>query len=230
MSYHEPSGYSRYPQQAGYPVQGVGEPGHRQPDHRSGAYSQGYRQPPGGQQHDAAPLWRRLVARLVDVAVAVPLSFAFCVPVAIVFLPIYLPLKRDGAAYDATLTVGAWTCIFLAFVAIEWLLLVRRDGQTLGKGLMGLRVVRDDKRAEVLPWGSAFVRMLVLLGLNYSPALLVAWPVNLVVVLCNRRRKALHDFAAGTRVVRASKRAVNLKADFMMAMPVPTRVSLDKRV
>ena len=186
-------------------------------------------QPSSGQDRPA-PLWRRVVARLIDVAVAVPLSFVFVLPVAVVMFPIYIWLERGGSAWEATLDIGAWACIFLAFVAIEWLLLVRRDGQTLGKGLMGLRVIRDDKRAEVLPWGSGFLRMLVLIGLNYSPAAVIAWPANLLVAVCNPRRKMLHDFAAGTRVVVAPKRPVDLKADFMMAMPTPTKVSLQKRM
>ena len=95
---------------------------------------------------------------------------------------------------------------------------------------MGLRVIRADKRAEILPWGSGFLWMLVLIGLNYSPTAVVAWPVNLLVAACNPRRKMLHDLAAGTQVVVVPKRAVDLKADFMMAMPTSAKVSLQKNM
>ncbi len=70
---------------------------------------------------------------------------------------------------------------------------------------MGLRVIREDKRAAMLPRASAFTRMILMLLPTYT---LLIIPVNAIVAACDDKRRALHDRAAGTSVVRAPKRGL----------------------
>lgn len=124
-----------------------------------------------------APFWRRLLARLIDFAIAVPITFVAIVPVFVVMLPVLLLAEGDAAT-----SVGAFTCFLIAYALIEYFLLRRRSGQTLGKGLLGLRVVPAgvaDQAADRLavPYAvtkggrtsaisglSALIRMLVVTG------------------------------------------------------------------
>ncbi len=109
-----------------------------------------------------APFGRRLAARLLDLLFALPLTFVMLIPVTIVMLPVLLALDEDSAAYDIAIAIGASAAYFLAYVALEWFLLVGREGQTLGKGLLGLRAVSSSDRP--LHLGPALVRLVVLLA------------------------------------------------------------------
>ena len=174
--------------------------------------------------------WRRIAARLIDLLFATLLAFVLVIPVTLAFLPVAFVLDATGHT-DAWGTFGAGVCLFLAFVCMEWLLLVRRQGQTLGKGLMGLRVVRNDNSALSLRSWPAVLRLAILAALVFTQLSVVGWFANLIVVLVDRPRgRAIHDFAASSRVVRAPKRSVNLRADLRMALPVPQAagVSLTK--
>lgn len=196
-----------------------------------------------------APFWRRLVARSLDLLVCVPLTFIAIVPVALVMLPLMLLGSEDAVS-----SLGAFACFLIAYVLVEYFLLRRRSGQTLGKGLLGLRVIDagDTDGSHPITARSALLRMLVLIGplmvalagfyLTYDSAtgtstsaavdaLLWVWVAVLgictVTALMDRRsRRGLHDTVSGTRVVRAQRRGVDLRKD--LAMLVPGRVSLEK--
>lgn len=85
-----------------------------------------------------APLWRRAAARVIDLGVCVPLTFA-CLLVVFPVTAILIPFMSD----DAWSSLAAFLCYFSAFALVEYFLLRRRSGQTLGKGLMGLRVIPE---------------------------------------------------------------------------------------
>ncbi len=80
-----------------------------------------------------------------------------------------------------------------------------RNGQTLGKQLLGLRVVRLDG-APITP-STAALREIVwrnlLLGLGGALTLLVVVLLDYLWPLWDGRAQTLHDKGAGTRVVRA---------------------------
>lgn len=189
-----------------------------------------------------APFGRRLAARVLDLLFALPLTFLMAVPVVIVFIPALIVIDEGTRAYDAMITIAASLAYFIAYVALEWFLLIRRNGQTLGKGLMGLRVVSTDE--QPLRLGSAFLRLFVLLlpfplfsmaGSDDTSAFwntvavigFFALVMSLVLAVLRRNhRKALHDMAAHSRVVVAPKRGINLRMD--LPMMVPRRVSLEK--
>jgi uncharacterized RDD family membrane protein YckC len=190
---------------------------------------------------ESAPFWRRLLARLLDLAFALILTFVLVIPVAILMLPFVPLVDRDLWAGFA-----AATCYFLAYVALESFLLVRRRGQTLGKGLMGLRVISSRQGAADVTLPAALSRLVVLFlpfvlgslaGRDPDSTIMgalgnlgfVALIVSLVLAaLAWSYRRALHDYASGTRVVAAPKRKVVLRDD--LRMMVPGRVDLTKRL
>lgn len=192
-----------------------------------------------------APFGRRLAARILDLLFALALTFVMVIPVAIVLLPLSFAVEEDSSAYDALVATAASLAYFLAYVALEWFLLVRRDGQTLGKGLMGLRVVSTGEGP--LRLGSAFARLAILLmpfvlfsvagsddgGNNVWDFLaylgLFTIVASLVLAALRRNhRRTVHDLATSSRVVTAPKRGINLRKD--LPMMVPRKVSFEKRL
>jgi uncharacterized RDD family membrane protein YckC len=89
-----------------------------------------------------------------------------------------------------------------------------RDGQTPGKRLLGIRVVRDG--GYPLGPGRAILRNL-LRPLDFLP---VFFGVGLVVALVTSRAQRLGDLAAGTLVVR--ERAGEVAATLFQPLPAPT--------
>ena len=81
------------------------------------------------------------------------------------------------------------------FILLEWLW----QGQTIGKRLFGLRVIRDDGAP------AGFIAVLIrnlLRVIDFLPAL---YGVGLVSVIVTSRSQRLGDIAAGTYVVRAPR-------------------------
>lgn len=190
-----------------------------------------------------APFFRRLAARLIDLAFALVLTFVIAAPVSIFY-----------ALTAGLLGQGMWLgllvafCYFLAYVGLEVYLLVRRDGQTLGKGLMGLRVVPADTESELhtpLVVGHAVVRMLLiflpfvfasaaggapgngLLDALASIGFLTLLASLVLAAVPTRRKQTLHDLLGRTRVVRAPKRRIEWQQD--VRMMVPGRIDMTKR-
>ena len=82
------------------------------------------------------------------------------------------------------------------------------DGQTLGKQITGCRVVRTS--GEKMSFGWATLREVVIKWLGFNVignALTAGFPIAMALdnlwPLWDEENRALHDFAAGTRVVRA---------------------------
>lgn len=136
-----------------------------------------------------APMWRRVVAQVIDqlivllpvVAVAVGLGVrdvdditdhAFAINVAVI---------ATAFAYEF-LMIGAW-------------------GRTLGKFALGTRVVRIDTGGQVL-WYSSAIRALVPLAAGVIPG--IGQILSLLVYVrafLDPRNQGWHDRAAGTIVV-----------------------------
>ena len=76
-------------------------------------------------------------------------------------------------------------------------LLLANGGQTLGKMLLGLRVVRADRAP--LTQRDALVRSAVIDVMGFVP---LGWPIAAIVLEKHRLRQGPHDRAAGTLVVR----------------------------
>lgn len=82
------------------------------------------------------------------------------------------------------------------FIAFEWLW----NGQTPGKKLLKLRVIRDDGRPLTL-W-EAIARNLLRIGDAVPGFILPVYSVGLIVIFLNSRDQRLGDIFAGTVVIR----------------------------
>ena len=121
--------------------------------------------------------------------------------------------SREGDS-DAGLAafVGAilLTLLVIAVIALLYapLLMMRKgpnNGQTWGKQVVGIRVVRDS--GEPYTFGSAALREVVLknlaVGIASSIIPLIPWFLNFFWPLWDDQNRALHDMAASSHVVRA---------------------------
>ena len=154
----------------------------------------------GSEQSLAAGIPRRLLATAIDFVV-VPLASL-------------LVMLVSGAMEHAEAYVGnqPWIRAFLLGVAgyllvNDWLLHVR--GQTWGKLIMGIKIVAADT-GEIAAWWrlicirALFFPMLYLPILYGLVGLLALLPVVDQAVGLRGDRRCLHDWLAGTRVVRRS--------------------------
>jgi uncharacterized RDD family membrane protein YckC len=171
--------------------------------------------PPGGWQQPIArpesgwagkPLasWgSRLGAYLVDFLVVI-------VPVVILAVVIF------GGAAGADSSVWAWigasilyallfAAVFLLYAPLLMMREGERNGQTLGKQLVGIRVVRDS--GEPFGFGWAALREVVLkqlaVGIASSIIPFIPWFLNYFWPLWDDENRALHDMGASTHVIKA---------------------------
>jgi uncharacterized RDD family membrane protein YckC len=171
--------------------------------------------PPGGWQQPIArpesgwagqPLagWgSRLGATLTDWLVLL-------IPAAILAVVIIGGSFDDDSSTWAV--VGAsilWVVLFSAMVLLYAPLLMmrqgERNGQTLGKQLVGIRVVRDT--GEPMGFGWAALREVVVknlaVGIASSIIPIIPWFLNFFWPLWDDQNRALHDMAVSTHVVKA---------------------------
>lgn len=150
----------------------------------------------------------RLVARLIDgllvgVVVAVAFTVVFLVWVRTLYGSLGDSLDVDGSDNDVRFAVLAsvgvfvlLTAVLLAIPLLYETLLVRRSGQTIGKRIAGVRVVRrSDNRPPST--GQSFLRALItaLASGLYVDALWCLWD--------QPWRQCLHDKAVDTIVIPA---------------------------
>jgi uncharacterized RDD family membrane protein YckC len=135
----------------------------------------------------------------------------------ILLIPIVvLAVLIFGGSVDSDSSVGAWIgasilyALLIAAVVLFYapLLMMRggeRNGQTLGKQMVGIRVVRDN--GEPLGFGWAAYREVVLkqLAVNVASAIIpfIPWFLNYFWPLWDDQNRALHDMAASTHVIKA---------------------------
>jgi uncharacterized RDD family membrane protein YckC len=145
------------------------------------------RRPEPGYACVPASPFPRLAARLIDFILAVPFSFVATIPALPLVLP-FAPLL-GGLESEAATTTGAAVSLFLSYVVVE-VVSVRAFGKTLGKKLVGIEVVPVGPEKK-LTLAKSLLRWFLVSAL---------WWVN--VYLVGGRGTAIHDIAAGTRVVR----------------------------
>jgi uncharacterized RDD family membrane protein YckC len=147
--------------------------------------------------NDTLPLagrGRRLVATLIDMLL---------VPLLTLLLVMLFGVVEHAEDYQS----NAWVWWVLVLAVISYLVLngylLWRRGQTVGKALLGVRMVTLHGVRPAPLWRLVGVRALFF-PLLY---LIVAWPLLLLplidqVLIFGRRRRCLHDLAAGTVVIR----------------------------
>lgn len=133
-----------------------------------------------------ADVGKRIVAAVIDFAVV------FAIIVVVFVLSILLSNVRLGIIAPL-LWLGAWVIAFLYKPYFE----VNKSGQTPGKKIQNIRVVKDD--GTPVDWGAALLRQLLLWALGI---------IELVVMLVQNDRKRLGDMVAKTSVVEASSASV----------------------
>jgi uncharacterized RDD family membrane protein YckC len=127
----------------------------------------------------------RLAAYVTDTLVVLSSSLVFGYLIAL--LNIVLPNHLAGLE---VLLLGAWILGACAYHPYFWV----RSGQTPGKRLLHLKVVRCD--GQPLSWGTAIVRYL-----GYWVSALPLY-LGFLCILWDRNKQGFHDKIAGTVVVR----------------------------
>ncbi|MFT4035395.1 MAG: RDD family protein [Patulibacter sp.] len=183
-------------------------------------------QPPAGWSGDTPPLaagqqfvlatWpSRLGAYLLDGLLFGTLAWLLMVPVGVAlgltvseaaqYFARLAPLPEsiaDPAPFYAAFAVQA----LIPGIALA-IALCRGGGQTPGKRVAGIRVVRAD--GQPIDWRTALLRELTLKTIALAAVALVTlflgWVLNFLWPLWDREHRAGHDFAARTRVVQWPK-------------------------
>lgn len=141
-----------------------------------------------------APVWQRAVARLIDVFIT------FNVAGFLAYL-IVSPAPDD----DRLLTTLSFAGVFWVLAGVYEAGLVAWRGQTLGKMLLRVRIVRRTDGATPTP-GEAVVRYAVPTVWLLLPVPLIGqllWVAVYLSAIPNRKRQGWHDRAAATLVVQA---------------------------
>jgi uncharacterized RDD family membrane protein YckC len=168
--------------------------------------------PPGGWQAPPAPVpspwagaplagwWSRVGATLLD-------GLILLLPMALIIVLAVAVAQGSNGGAAAVIIIGVLGYLFAVLFYAP--LTMQRDGvhngQTFGKQIVGIRVVRDN--GEPFGLGSAFVREFVVKALLFGfvggfffsiPTLLdYLWP------LWDDQNRALHDMVVSTHVLQA---------------------------
>lgn len=139
-----------------------------------------------------AGLWRRLLALLVDL-----LLFCACFfPVTRLVKGVWLMSPNDHRWVRGWFISDPLCLIFLLIMALYFVLLEGLAGATLGKWLLGLRVVRMDGSRPGL-WKSVLRNALRLVDSLPTLGILGA-----ILIARSAERARFGDRVAGTRVIR----------------------------
>lgn len=160
--------------------------------------------------YELAPWWRRALAFLVDVAIALVIDILVALPFVVGPLGTIIPY---GDKLELALGDTFWLIVGILLIAV--VLLYRpafmarygeHNGQTLGHQLMGIRVIRAD-RNERITFGLAAIRELVIKDMMFGwiGGMLAHVPTlaNYLWPLWDKNNQALHDMICTTLVVKA---------------------------
>jgi len=150
--------------------------------------------------YSIAGIGSRVVAALVDLLICFAAMALLAVATVVLELPIRFAsgtLGRSGTWLIAFLVLAQFALLWGYYVLFEGL----RDGQTPGKRLLRLRVVRDGGYS--VTFGVSALRNLVRI-LDLQPGFL--YLVGLGSMLTTKRSRRLGDLVAGTIVVREEVR------------------------
>jgi uncharacterized RDD family membrane protein YckC len=148
---------------------------------------------PGDAPFELAGRWRRFWAQMVDGLIAAPISWALT---TMFVLGNPSPNVMDIFFRVQWATLGT----LLIMVAIQWIPLARQ-GQTLGKMALGVRIVRcDGTRATVQR--IIGIRYLPFQVLGVLPILGILGLIDILFIFTKERR-CIHDRFADTIVIRA---------------------------
>jgi uncharacterized RDD family membrane protein YckC len=195
--------------------QGPQSPAPERPLPPAGPPAYGGPVPPGGWDQPPPAAW---VPGAFKLAGWWSRAGAYAIDALIVTVPALIVLGALGIGIFATdgdgvgALIGAFVVMVIVFLAIAFVyapvLMKRageRNGQTWGKQLLGIRVIRTN--GQPFTFGPAALREIVLKGLAVGVASsvipFIPWFLNYFWPLWDDQNRALHDMAASTRVVEA---------------------------
>ena len=152
-------------------------------------------------EHEYAEWWRRVVATLIDGLIVGAITVA-----ALVALGAGIFGGGESGVVEL-IVAGVLGALIFGAIALVYApaFMARTNGQTLGKLLLGCRVVRPGgKRVDF--WWAAYREVLIkgiVLGIASSITGGIAWVVDGVWPLVDGQKRALHDFVVDARVVRS---------------------------
>ncbi len=202
---HDASGYapgSRVPPGAGGPSHDPWSPGELAD--RDGDFGHGtpgaWRATPPERRYALAGWWRRAAAAVIDGVLIGLLALVLLVPLGVGVAGV-----EGDAGLFALIAAAIVTLIVFAVVSLLYapLLLWKTDGKTVGRMVVGIRVVRAT--GEPMTLGAAVVREVVLKWLVFGAAGSatggIATLVDYLWPLWDEEHRALHDFPVNTRTV-----------------------------
>jgi uncharacterized RDD family membrane protein YckC len=121
----------------------------------------------------------------------------------LLFLAIYIPLFATGAmgAESETAAVGTLMAILLIFfgLAVLQIFFLSRDGQTIGKKALKIRIVRYDDGGN-----PGFVKAVLLRAIvNGFIGIIPGYGLVDILFIFGAEQRCIHDLLAGTKVVDA---------------------------
>jgi uncharacterized RDD family membrane protein YckC len=120
-----------------------------------------------------------------------------------------------GGAFDEDSSVWAvigtsilysllWAALVLLYAPLLMMRQGERNGQTLGKQVVGIRVVRDNGQSMGFGWAALREVLLknIAVGVASSFLFLIPWFLNYFWPLWDDQNRALHDMVASTHVIK----------------------------
>lgn len=146
-------------------------------------------------EYETAGIGSRALAAAIDGLIT------YGLPLLLFFLafPFFLG-NFVGPWGEAIIFAIFWILLFTIPLAYRILTEYYMNGQTLGKRLMGLRVVLDDGRTPT--FFAIFLRNI----LCFIDILPFGYALGMIVILFNKKEKRIGDLVAGTMVVRERKK------------------------
>lgn len=133
-----------------------------------------------------AERWRRLVAWLVDLPLS-PAAFVAGMLLADMGVP----------------AMGTLALLVLGIAGVPYqVVLLRREGQTVGKHLMRIRIVDEESGVK----GTVFKNIVLRYFVNWVLTLIPPYVVIDHLFIFAKNRRCVHDYLAGTKVVQDSPR------------------------
>jgi uncharacterized RDD family membrane protein YckC len=142
---------------------------------------------------ELAGLWARLAAHLIDVLILAAACWGISFSIGRIF-------TREEPYEIMPVLLGSSFGLFIAGGLFYFTLLWMRQGQTLGKMALGIKVIHTD--ASPLGWRASLLRFL---------GYVLSWTTLFILFLSlvfDRHRQGFHDKMANTYVIVVPRKAV----------------------
>jgi uncharacterized RDD family membrane protein YckC len=160
--------------------------------------------PPAAAAVAVASPWARLAARAVDAGICAALVVG-------VFAAARVTIPESAPPFAGLEFIFAGTFAVVVLSVVHEVTGVALWGQTVGRRLVGIRVVRAGDPSRPPGWGASLVRwaapnLLVLVPVLGAAAFVSVWAYSCVRIFTDARRVTFHDRHAATLVVAAPSR------------------------